>query len=235
MRKVRARATLLGAAMVVAATLAGCAGSSSSTTEATSGASTSQATSEARVPPVALHLRRGSYSVSVPATTISGTVSKGASVSVNDTEATVHFGRWRDRLHLHIGSNRVEVKATMSGRASTTRIVRVVRHHSAAELEARARARALRAEVKRRHETESRERKERQAAEKREQDQARRQAECPNGTYENSAGNVVCKPYASSTTPAGATAQCVDGTYSESESRSGTCSHHGGVAVWLSE
>ena len=33
--------------------------------------------------------------------------------------------------------------------------------------------------------------------------------------------------------PPGATAQCRDGTYSYSTHHSGTCSHHGGVAVWL--
>lgn len=33
--------------------------------------------------------------------------------------------------------------------------------------------------------------------------------------------------------PAGATARCVDGTYSFSTSHSGACSHHGGVAQWL--
>ena len=33
--------------------------------------------------------------------------------------------------------------------------------------------------------------------------------------------------------PAGATALCRDGTYSFSQHRSGTCSHHGGVAKWL--
>jgi len=32
--------------------------------------------------------------------------------------------------------------------------------------------------------------------------------------------------------PAGAIAQCKDGTYSHSKSRSGTCSRHGGVAKW---
>lgn len=57
--------------------------------------------------------------------------------------------------------------------------------------------------------------------------------DCPNGTYVNSAGNTVCSPYNSPSAPAGATAQCVDGTYSFSQSRSGTCSHHGGVAQWL--
>ncbi|WP_405863554.1 DUF3761 domain-containing protein [Streptomyces sp. NBC_00005] len=35
--------------------------------------------------------------------------------------------------------------------------------------------------------------------------------------------------------PAGATAQCSDGTYSYSAHRRGTCSHHGGVAVWLAD
>ncbi|MBQ3677162.1 MAG: DUF3761 domain-containing protein [Bacteroidales bacterium] len=30
----------------------------------------------------------------------------------------------------------------------------------------------------------------------------------------------------------GPTAQCKDGTYSYSKTHQGTCSHHGGVAVW---
>jgi hypothetical protein len=55
---------------------------------------------------------------------------------------------------------------------------------------------------------------------------------CPNGTYVNSVDNTVCSPYASSSIPAGATAQCRDGSYSFSQSRSGTCSHHGGVSIW---
>jgi hypothetical protein len=33
--------------------------------------------------------------------------------------------------------------------------------------------------------------------------------------------------------PRGATARCRDGTYSFSRHHSGTCSHHGGVAMWL--
>jgi hypothetical protein len=57
---------------------------------------------------------------------------------------------------------------------------------------------------------------------------------CPNGTYVNSSDNTVCSPYQSpSGPPAGATAKCNDGTYSFSQHRSGTCSHHGGVAQWL--
>ena len=56
---------------------------------------------------------------------------------------------------------------------------------------------------------------------------------CPNGTYVNTYGNTVCSPYSSPTTPSGATAICRDGSYSFSQSRSGTCSHHGGVSRWL--
>lgn len=54
---------------------------------------------------------------------------------------------------------------------------------------------------------------------------------CPNGTYTNAYGQTVCRP--SSTNAGGATAVCSDGTYSYSKTRSGTCSHHGGVSRWL--
>jgi hypothetical protein len=245
MRKLRSRATLFGAVMMVAATLAGCGSSGTSTTKAASVASTGQAAVSSKAIPVSLHLTSGSYSVSAPGTTISGTATKGASISVNGTKVTVQSGHWHDRLHLHIGSNQVRVEASMSGRASTTHVIHVVRHHSTAELEALAHARALRAEAQqkheaearehKRHEAEARERKQHEEAEKREHEQTPPPTECPNGTYENSAGNIVCKPYTPSNgeQPAGATAKCVDGTYSFSESRSGTCSHHGGVAEWL--
>ena len=56
---------------------------------------------------------------------------------------------------------------------------------------------------------------------------------CTNGTYVNSAGDTVCSPETAATAPSGATAKCTDGTYSFSQSRSGTCSHHGGVSSWL--
>lgn len=54
-----------------------------------------------------------------------------------------------------------------------------------------------------------------------------------NNTYTNSQGNEVHSPAYSNTVPTGATAICGDGTYSFSQSRRGTCSHHGGVAQWL--
>ena len=53
-------------------------------------------------------------------------------------------------------------------------------------------------------------------------------------SYKNVNGNTVHSPsYSSNGTPAGATAQCRDGTYSFSLHHSGSCSHHGGVANWL--
>lgn len=55
----------------------------------------------------------------------------------------------------------------------------------------------------------------------------------PNGTYTNVDGNEVPSPYYAPSAPSGATAECRDGTYSFSQHRSGTCSHHGGVADWL--
>lgn len=54
-----------------------------------------------------------------------------------------------------------------------------------------------------------------------------------NSYYVNSAGSEVHSPAYSDSVPAGATARCGDGTYSFSQNRSGTCSHHGGVATWL--
>jgi hypothetical protein len=56
-----------------------------------------------------------------------------------------------------------------------------------------------------------------------------------NNYYTNVDGNQVHSPANSTdgSVPAGATAQCGDGTYSFSQHHSGTCSHHGGVAQWL--
>lgn len=51
--------------------------------------------------------------------------------------------------------------------------------------------------------------------------------------YTNSYGNTVQSPTRYKKVPAGATALCRDGSYSFSQSRRGTCSHHGGVAKWL--
>jgi len=52
--------------------------------------------------------------------------------------------------------------------------------------------------------------------------------------YINSDGKRIPSPQLSPTgPPAGATAQCNDGSYSFSTHRRGTCSHRGGVRRWL--
>jgi hypothetical protein len=54
-----------------------------------------------------------------------------------------------------------------------------------------------------------------------------------NGSYTNGQGQTAPRPEHCSGPPKGATAQCRDGAYSFSQSRRGTCSHHGGVTRWL--
>ena len=54
--------------------------------------------------------------------------------------------------------------------------------------------------------------------------------------YTNSLGNEVHSPAFETkpnVVPQGASARCGDGTYSFSQNRRGTCSHHGGVSEWL--
>jgi len=62
---------------------------------------------------------------------------------------------------------------------------------------------------------------------------AEAQSGCGAGHYRNSRGNCISRPVRANRPPAGASARCRDGTYSFSQSRRGTCSHHGGVARWL--
>jgi Protein of unknown function (DUF3761)/Glucodextranase, domain B len=236
-----ARALLYSAAVAVASLLLGCGSTTTGTTGTASTRSTAPASSEAKLVPVALRLNEGSYSLSSAGTEITGTVNRGATVTVNGHTVAVHSGHWRDTLQLHLGGNPIVVAATMTGRAPATTTISITRRQSAAELEARARARALRAEEQQHRAAEAREHKEQKEQEKRAEQQqhaeqqTQRLAECTNGTYVNAAGNTVCKPVESSTQPAGASAECEDGTYSFSESRSGTCSHHGGVKRWLHE
>jgi hypothetical protein len=54
-------------------------------------------------------------------------------------------------------------------------------------------------------------------------------------TYTNRTGESVHSPAhtVDGAPPPGATAHCRDGSFSFSQSRRGTCSHHGGVSNWL--
>lgn len=56
---------------------------------------------------------------------------------------------------------------------------------------------------------------------------------CGADSYVNVNGHCVHRPVQAERAPAGASARCRDGSYSFSENRRGTCSHHGGVAEWL--
>jgi hypothetical protein len=58
-------------------------------------------------------------------------------------------------------------------------------------------------------------------------------AACAADEYRNVDGVCVHRPEQANQPPAGATAQCNDGSYSFSQHRQGTCSHHGGVRRWL--
>ncbi len=55
------------------------------------------------------------------------------------------------------------------------------------------------------------------------------------GHYRNKDGQEMHSPSKSNTgkAPQGASAQCRDGSYSFSTHHRGTCSRHGGVAMWL--
>jgi hypothetical protein len=55
------------------------------------------------------------------------------------------------------------------------------------------------------------------------------------GHYKARDGREVHSPAKSirNVVPSGASAQCRDGSYSFSQHRRGTCSHHGGVEAWL--
>jgi uncharacterized protein DUF3761/glucodextranase-like protein len=221
------RATSCAVVLIIAA-LCGC----GNTTGGTSRASGAPKAPEARGGRVALHLNVGSYSLKTPSTTLSGTVTRGASVSVDGRRVRVDAGHWRRTLNLHLGENAIAVTAAMRGRGPAAASITVTRQRSVAELQARAAANALRDEAKRRKIAAA---EERSASEHRgaEQKTSEETPSCTNGTYVNSAGKTVCSPEQSPTVPPGASARCGDGTYSFSESRSGTCSHHGGVASWL--
>jgi uncharacterized protein YraI len=53
------------------------------------------------------------------------------------------------------------------------------------------------------------------------------------GYYVNVDGRRVQSPVFADSAPSGASALCRDGSYSFSQHRRGTCSHHGGVSTWL--
>lgn len=108
-------------------------------------------------PPVVLKLDTGDYSVTSSHTTLHGTATADASVTVEGGHAHVHGTHWSKTVALEIGSNVVNVEANMAGHEPGSRTITVTRHHTQAELEAKAQARREREQ----HEKEANERRER--------------------------------------------------------------------------
>jgi Host cell surface-exposed lipoprotein/Protein of unknown function (DUF2510)/Glucodextranase, domain B len=106
-------------------------------------------------PPVALRLDTGDYAVTSSHTTLHGTVTPGAFVTVDGDRARVHGTHWSKTVALEIGSTLMTVEATLAGYAPASETISVTRHHTQAELAEKAQARKEREE--RRKETEEQE------------------------------------------------------------------------------
>jgi Host cell surface-exposed lipoprotein/Glucodextranase, domain B len=154
---------LLVFAAVGAAALSSCGGGS-----ATAGKTASTAQTAPPEPPVDLHLDQGTFSQTGSTATLTGTVTPGASVTVDERSAVVRGQKWRGTVHLNIGENHISVKASLAGHQSAENTVTVYRHHTQAELEAIAQARHEREEREKRA-REEREEREKHAREAREQ------------------------------------------------------------------
>jgi hypothetical protein len=158
-----------GALVVLLIIIGAAAGGNKSTnttsTQARSGTTTSATTSSTpALPPIALKLDTGNYSVTSSHTTLHGTVTAGASVTVAGEPAQVHGTHWSTIVALEIRPNAENVEATMAGHASTTQTITVIRHHTQAELEAKAREKRA-AEQREKEERERTEHKEREEKE----------------------------------------------------------------------
>jgi Host cell surface-exposed lipoprotein len=123
-------------------------------------------------PSVELRLNQGSFSQTGSQATLTGTVTPGAAVTVNEHPAAVHGSDWHGTVqHLHIGENTIVVGASLTGHQSAEdTTITVTRHHTQAELEAIAQATKEReARRKEREEQRAREEREHKAVEEREE------------------------------------------------------------------
>jgi hypothetical protein len=93
-------------------------------------------------PSVELHPNQGSFSQTGSQATLTGTVTPGAAVTVNEHPAAVHGSHWHWTVqHLHVGGNTIVVSASLTGHQSAEDTITLTRHHTQAELEAIAQAR----------------------------------------------------------------------------------------------
>jgi sorbitol-specific phosphotransferase system component IIA len=152
--------------LIIIAAASGSGGNKKKPTEAAGAAaiaSTPTASTPA-TPPVGLRLDTGDYSVTSSHTTLHGAATKGATVTVEGQHADVHGTHWSKTVALEIGGNNLTVEATLAGREPATQTISVTRHHTQAELEAKAQARKEN-ERKEREQREVEERKEREQRE----------------------------------------------------------------------
>lgn len=142
--------------------------------------------------------------------TVSGKITSGDTVTVNGQAAQIAGSTFTAKIDLSEGDNEIKIIA-YRGSKKTEKVIRVHRFTSSEVAEQK--------------------RQEAEAAAKLKADREAAASSAQSGSgYVNSNGNYVPSP---SSNPSGATAKCRDGTYSYSQSRQGTCSHHGGVAEWL--
>jgi hypothetical protein len=158
--------TVVGVALIVLLIIVGAAGGGkkTTTTAATNAGSVATTASTPSAPPVVLKLDTGDYSVTGSHTTLHGAVTAGAAVAVEGQSAQVHGTHWSKTVALEIGSNSVNVEATMAGHEPGSRAITVTRHHTQAELEAKAQARRE-SEQREKEAQERREHKEREQKE----------------------------------------------------------------------
>jgi hypothetical protein len=165
-----ARITIIVAAIIGLLVIIGAAAGSGSKKKTTTESAVAGAVPTTPTPstpaaaPVALKLDTGDYSVTSSHTTLHGTATKGATVTIEGHHADVHGTHWSKTVALEIGGNDMTVEATLAGREPATQTISVTRHHTQAELEAKAQARKER-ERKEREQREVEERKEREQRE----------------------------------------------------------------------
>ncbi len=126
--------------LIIIGAAAGSGSKKKTTTESAKSGVVSTTPSAPAATPVALKLDTGDYSVTSTHTTLHGTTTAGAAVSVDNASAQVHATHWSKTVALEIGSNTMTVEATLSGHESTSKTISVTRHHTQAELEAKAQA-----------------------------------------------------------------------------------------------
>jgi hypothetical protein len=152
--RIRRAAYCIGFLVSLICLVAGCGSNTTTTKQA--------AATPPPEPSVELHLNQGSFSQTGSQATLTGTVTPGAAVTVNEHPAAVRGSDWHGTVqHLHVGENTIVVSASLTGHQSAEDTITVTRHHTQAELEAIAQA-AKEREARRKEREEQREREERE-------------------------------------------------------------------------